>query len=248
MEKKYIEWIGTGSGLNPVLGNTSFMIKGIDRIVLVDCGSTVPLELMKSSELKDVTDVIITHSHSDHAGGLEMFGFMNYYALKRRKDNRPNLYLSSDEFADKLWNNSLKGGMSFANDNGNHIEASLDSYFKVNKGKKIKIADFPEINLFETPHIKNLENYGVMIGKDIYYSGDTLALPPSEPRLIFQDCQFYESKEDAHISYDKLKRELSPEVKAKTYLVHLSMNQNNKCPKSDGFAGFVNPGDKFEIL
>ena len=57
MAEKYIEWIGTGSGLNPVLGNTSFMVRGTDRTLLVDCGSTVPLELMKSGQIGDVTDI-----------------------------------------------------------------------------------------------------------------------------------------------------------------------------------------------
>lgn len=68
MTERYIEWIGTGAGLNPVLGNTSFMIKGRERTLLVDCGGTVPLELMKSGELAKITDVVITHLHADHIG------------------------------------------------------------------------------------------------------------------------------------------------------------------------------------
>ena len=65
--------------------------------------------------------------------------------------------------------------------------------------------------------------------------------------MIFQDCQFYETKSDVHISYDRLKRELSPEVRAKTYLVHLSYGWKEKNPKADGFAGIVNPKHKFDM-
>src|SRR3989344_3477104 len=86
--KNYIEWIGTGSGLNPVLGNTSFLVGGGERTLLVDCGCTVPLELIKSNKLKQVTDVIITHAHADHIGGLEVFAFMNYFAYRNREDDK----------------------------------------------------------------------------------------------------------------------------------------------------------------
>ena len=73
-------------------------------------------------------------------------------------------------------------------------------------------------------------------------------MPPSDQKIIFQDCQFFESGQgDVHISYDKLKKELSPEVKAKTYLVHLGGGYDKRDPKADGFAGFVMPKDKFDI-
>jgi len=248
MTEKYIEWIGTGSGLNPVLGNTSFMIKGAERTLLVDCGATVPLELIRSGELAKITDVVITHLHADHIGGLEGLGFTNYFALKRRGDDRPNLHLGSDEMAHNLWEHSLNGGMGHSTDSeGNYKQATLDRYFKVHAGREIQIDGLPKLLLFETPHIPNLENYGVIIGDNIFYSGDSTRLPDTNYPLIFQDCQFFEGKESVHIPYDKLKRELSPEEKAKIYLVHLGGGYDKKDPKADGFAGFVMPRDKFKI-
>ena len=250
MAEKYLEWIGTGSGLNPELGNTSFMVRGTDRTLLIDCGSTVPLELMKSRQkIKDVTDVLITHVHADHIGGLEGFGFMNYFELGRRGDDRPNLYVASNDLAHNLWEHSLKGGMEHsADDEGNYKPATLETYFKVHVGKNFRVGDLPEVKMFETPHVPNLENYGVRFGNGVYYSGDTISLPPSDPRLIFQDCQFFEGRGDVHISYYKLRRELSPEVRAKTYLVHLGGSWDKKDPTADGFAGFVKPKDRFDML
>tara|TARA_Y100000034_G_C6735085_1_gene325914 strand:+ start:402 stop:614 length:213 start_codon:yes stop_codon:yes gene_type:complete len=66
--KLQLEWIGTGFGLNPALGNTSFMIKGRERSLLFDCGSTVPLELIRSGEMAEITDIVISHLHADHMG------------------------------------------------------------------------------------------------------------------------------------------------------------------------------------
>ena len=248
MEQNYIKWIGTGSGLNSALGNTSFLASCTQRALLVDCGFTVPSELTRINKLRYVTDIVITHAHADHIGGLESLGFTNYFVFGKKGNMRPNLYLGTDEFAHKLWENSLKGGMEkIQNESNQPMNVTLDTYFKIHTGKEIKIPGLPVARLFETPHVPGLENYGLEFDNGIFYSGDTLDLPKKDSRLIFQDCQFQELTINAHITYDKLKRDLPPEVKSKTLLVHLGKNWNEKNPIADGFAGFVMPGDAFEL-
>jgi ribonuclease BN (tRNA processing enzyme) len=244
-----IEFIGTGSGLNSALGNTSFLVRnGTDRTLLVDCGFTVPGELIKRNKLKDITDIVITHIHDDHMCGLMGAGWMNHFGYKRREEKRPNLYLGTDKMAHVLWEDSLKGVMlEMQDDDNNPFNATLDTFYNVHIGKRIEIPGIPGINLFDTLHVKRKENYGLEFDNGIFYSGDSIQLPKIDARIIFQDCQFYETKSDVHISYDKLKRELSPETKARTYLVHLGGGWDKKDPKADGFAGFVKPGDKYEF-
>lgn len=226
-----IEWIGTGSGLNAELGNTSFVVKGENnRLLLVDCGFTVPSALVKNRLISKITDIVITHAHADHIGGLESFGFMHYFAFKNRGDKRPNLHLASDEFAHCLWQNSLKGGMGkMQSDDNKPVEASLETFFKLHIGKTISTKDFPKIILFETLHVQGLENYGLIFPKaGMLYSGDTIEKPRTGFEIIFQDCQFFETPSDVHISYDKLLRSIEAPIRNKIWLVHLGSGYDKK--------------------
>ncbi len=54
--------------------NTSFLIEGSESAVLVDCGATTMLRLRQMNyPIHKITQVIITHFHGDHFGGLPFF-------------------------------------------------------------------------------------------------------------------------------------------------------------------------------
>ena len=92
--------------------------------LLIDCGSDIRFSL-HTAELShlDITDIYISHIHSDHTGGLEYIGFNTKFDPRC---NKPNLYLSK-ELAGELWNNTLAGGMrSIEGDITN-----LETFFKL---------------------------------------------------------------------------------------------------------------------
>jgi len=246
-----IEWVGSGSAFNPSLGNTSFIVHGPDagRVLLVDCGNLVPSRLLEMGWLERITDIAITHAHADHIGGIESFSLYRYFVKGDRADNRRHLHLASDAFAHSLWEHSLKGGMGIIQDAERRVyDANLSSYFQVRVSQEVRIPGLPGFRFVPTPHVAAMPNWGLRFENGVYYSGDTLDPPPHDADLIFQDCQFNEDGPSAvHITYRELKETLPAAVRARTHLVHLTQAYRDHDAVADGFAGFVMPGQRFEV-
>jgi hydroxyacylglutathione hydrolase len=244
----HVEWIGTGAGFNPELGNTSFLIrdsmKHLGNSILVDCGHTVTSALKMKGYLPKVTDIIITHLHDDHVGGLGLLGQINCFAYENH-GNRPRLYLASDEMAHELWESCLKAGMQYGGSNVTK-KFNIDDYFDVRVGEYIRFhhRPLPDVQFRFTPHVPGMENYGLMIGGNVYYSGDTTVMPPFDAKLIFQDCQFWRG--GVHISLEELAA-MPDYVKANTNLEHLGETFKDINPVELGFPKFVMPGDIFDL-
>jgi hypothetical protein len=96
------------------------------------------------------------------------------------------------------------------------------------------------------------DSYSFFIGEDVYFSADTQNLPPTvgptgKPlRVIFQDCQLFESGNDVHTPLQRLVREMGPEQKSLTYLMHYN-HQPLEDAKALGFAGFVKAHEPFRL-
>lgn len=253
MPSHILHWIGTGNAFNYARGNTSFTLAGEGkRVLLVDCGGTVPLRLLQTDRLAPVTDVLLTHLHGDHVGGLESLIFFNFFALGRQFDNKLRLHVATDDFAHRLWEHTLKGGMQSNIDRDmNPIECTLDYYCEVHVHQEFRTDGLPKVRFFPTQHVSDLENYGVLVGDTIRYSGDTIETPArlDSVDLHFQDTDFRHPKVPGiHLPYETLREAITDRAdRKKIYLVHTSGNADPEIVLEDGFAGIVEPGQEFRF-
>lgn len=81
-----IKQLGNGSAFNHKMTNSSFLIKDSNKdfMLLFDCGESVFAELRRQDEseeinLKDLTDVFISHMDGDHVGSLKTLIYYMYF-------------------------------------------------------------------------------------------------------------------------------------------------------------------------
>jgi ribonuclease BN (tRNA processing enzyme) len=256
-------FLGTGSAFTKTNFQTNLLvIKGKDHI-LIDCGSLCSRALKKYGQsIKNIDNFHITHSHADHTGGLEEAAFMNMYGANKTL----NMYITP-EYRDILWEDTLKGGLSYS-EYSNGSTLTFNDYFKLRPLKVLSVAEGSprplyetycgSINLkvFRTIHVPNrrggwnetFNSTGVVIDDRVVFTGDTIfdkelldwlcvRFPKTE--AIFHDCQMF--KGGVHASYDELLT-LPAEMRKKIFLCHYSDIRKGFTPRRDGFAGFAIPG------
>ena len=250
-------FIGTGSAFSKRYFQTNVLVvKGEDHL-LIDCGTLCPYALEKNYglELKNIDNLLLTHPHADHIGGVEELALVDRY-VKKQKCN----LVITDEFKQLLWNESLKGGLK-VNEEGS---LTLDDYFVQIKPEQILTEPFEmyeanvgsiNVKLFRTKHVTCSDpevfqiSYGLMIDDRVLYPCDTQFNPEQidylvhnfPVKVIFHDCDISGYSEGVHASYAQLKT-LPDEIRAMTYLCHYNGRAEEMNPQDDGFRKFARPG------
>jgi ribonuclease BN (tRNA processing enzyme) len=253
-----LTFIGSGSAFSKRFFQTNLLIVKGPTHLLVDCGSRAPEALHKlGRSVTELENLLITHSHADHIGGLEEVMLMNRYAAKRK----PNIVITK-EYQGLLWENSLKGGGAFNECHaGKYLE--FEDFWKPIRPKPVSgdprvcavaVGGDLKLKLFRTKHIPDSAkswkdsalSYGLIIDDRVLFSSDTRFDPDMilgfdekyHFEKIFHDCQTFTG--GVHASMDELAT-LPEDVKKRMYLVHYpdAAADNMKKPREMGFAGFV---------
>ncbi|MEL4897794.1 MBL fold metallo-hydrolase [Crocosphaera sp. Alani8] len=252
----HLLFLGSGSAFTVGDGNfhsNIFLITETGKKLLIDCGSDIRFSLYKEGFChRDITDIYISHLHSDHAGGLEYVGLSTKFDPQCHK---PNLYLSHDVASD-IWERTLSGGMGSVEGN----ITNLESFFDVYSVDDNRLFSWENINfeLVKTIHIDNgsyvMPTYGLFFEVDrikIFITSDTqlcyenLKNYYEQADIIFHDCETSKYPTPVHSHYKELVK-LPHQIKSKIWLYGY---QPGELPdaKKDGFFGFVKRGDKFPI-
>ena len=265
--KMELFFLGTGSAFVKENFQTNLLIiKGNDHL-LIDCGTLCPFAFhsYKSSVVK-VKNIFLTHSHSDHIGGVEELALLHKYGDKIR----PKMIVT-DRYKRILWLQSLRGGLMYGEqDKKDPVPdekrrfLTFEDYFEqikprliTKKPRDMYEAQIGEINvkMFRTMHIpgdvpswrESAWSCGVILNDKILFSGDTRFDPELITWLekqfkidyIFHDCQAFTG--GVHAALSELET-FPAATKEKMYLCHYSDNFSNFDAKAHGFAGLTERG------
>ena len=250
-------FLGTGNAFTKTAFQTNLLIiKGQDHL-LVDCGTlcSYAFENMYNGRITDIKNLLLTHPHADHIGGVEELALEGKYITKRLV----NLVIT-DEFKKCLWEESLKDGIQYSEEG----VMTFDDYFNQIKPVRIQKKPFEmfetnvgsiNIKLFRTRHVttrkkslkKSQISYGLIIDDRILFTADTQFNPSQlqflldkykKIEVIFHDCDVMGYSRGVHAAYDELVT-LPKEIKEKTFLSHYSEAVSTIDALVDGFAGLA---------
>lgn len=250
-------FIGSGSaftiGGDNYQSNILIVNKKNNKKLLIDCGSDARQALFDLNySHSDITDVYISHLHSDHSGGLEWLALSNKFDPKQSK---PNLYANTHIIKD-IWQHTLSGGLSTIQG----VKAELSTFFSVYpiKDNGSFMWENIEFQTVQTVHVVSgyafMHSYGLMFSinkKRIFITTDTQFAPNQlqdfygMSDIIFHDCETNSSKSGVHAHYTELCT-LSAETKKKIWLYHYHPGSLPNA-KADGFCGFVKKGQAFSF-
>lgn len=266
-----LQFIGRGGAFAPIsIGNSNMILTSDSgKMMLIDFGTTAPYIMRDEMNIdfREVDSVYITHQHADHVGGLEMFAFSRYFMPKMENDVfvKPKLYCIKS-LMKELWDNTLKGGLESLQ--GKIM--TLTDYFDCKPVMENKSFDWEGYRFYpiQTVHVRSgyiiKNSYGLAIYKilhdsngkcytvksdAVYITSDTqfdmgLMEFYKNSRMIFHDCETTPFKSNVHPNYADLKT-LPNDIKKKMWLYHYG--QQIDTFEQDGFAGFVEKGQIFEL-
>ena len=252
-------FLGTGSAFSRKFYQSNLVAVKGKQCLFIDFGTLAPLALEELGlDVSCVHYLLLTHSHSDHVGGVEEIALKNRYVYGKR----PILF-TTKEYKPLLWEETLKGGCCYneKKENGEFLE--LEDYFEVRYLEEVFFDSFSRkfyatqwedlhILLFRTKHIPSngkswqdfQVSYGVLLDKRVVFTSDTLFDPellefleknfPVE--VVFHDCQSFVG--GVHASYEELLT-LPSSLRKKIYLVHYSDTTEEKEVIQDGFGGIA---------
>lgn len=212
--------LGTGGAFSIAMFHNNYILEFESTTLLVDAGTTLRYSLERSiHDYDDITDILITHFHSDHIGGLEEFA----QRCKFIYNHVPRLWVREDQNLDLI-------GLMHGLDNGG---LTIHDYFDIRQFD-VDSGFHLDSTHIQTIRTDNMHSYGMKslgfkinsgTGKSLLFTGDVKHLEYSrfneladKDTYIFQDYSSYANP--VHASTEDIVNYYSLEQLDNMFLMH----------------------------
>lgn len=260
-----IVFLGTGTAFAKTLNQTNFLIIKGDTHVLVDFGMTGPAALRELGVgAENIQNVLPTHSHADHIGGLEFLSLVNRY--NSIPSGKPKLSMViTEEYKSVLWDYSLRGGLEYNEVNVDGERLQFSDFYNTHMAQpvtsakrstfQVNVGDI-SLELFHTNHIPGnvgkvedaFITYGVFVDNRVFLSGDTkfdtelVQTYADRSEIMFHDASLIPNP--VHASTAELLT-LPEEIRSKMLLMHYQDHATDE--DATGFMGLAKVGNIYRF-
>jgi hypothetical protein len=245
-----LNFIGTGSALNPALGNNGAFIKSDNgkTLFMIDCGELTYERLIRFGVLEGVEEIhiLITHFHSDHVGSLGTLVADMYY-VKQPFEPRVLIYTPRPTDLYGFFNACYVNPRFY-----NEIRLDgdwINNLHKIGDIGRLMIIPIWVPHVHPEMHMHCFAYYLQFIDSTsselIYYSGDSRIIPErvlkdfkdGDIDILYQDTSTLDYEDNVHLSLQKL-NELIPhdhELRSKVRCMHLDKQHSKVLYEAVGF-------------
>ena len=239
--------IGVGDAFTSTHFNACLMVESTSTRVLVDAPPALAMALKSFGKhgngpgfsLDDIDNVIITHLHGDHCGGLEQLLFWRRFVTNRKC----NVY-AIPEVLDGLWSRLSAGMDTLMARDGVRTPMSIGDYADIrslsvgtNVIGDLKVSWRPTIHHIPTSALRFEGPENRVVG----YSADTSYDPSLISWLAESDLFLHETNYGIHTPLEDLIG-LDEQTRSKMKLIHYPDSYVDTCPLV-----LAHEGDTYEI-
>jgi ribonuclease BN (tRNA processing enzyme) len=229
--------LGSGDAFNSYGRNHSnYLLQGSGTSVLVDCGATI-LSALETNKIdhNSISEIIISHLHGDHYGGLPYLLLSGLYnqirttplIIRGPRDTQERVKRLTELLYPGIWQKIYQLPITWV------TYPTLESV-------QTKWGSF---EAWPVNHSQAANPHGFKIffeGKQVAFSGDTgwsenLILLAERADVFICECNFYTSSSSGHLNYIKLKEKLNQHTCSRIFLTHLSREMLDN-PQANAFA------------
>jgi hypothetical protein len=187
-----VQFLGYGSAFSIKEGNCNAIIEHGGNRTLIDCGYTAHAKLHElGMDWSDIDDIVITHFHADHIGGLETAAYARKY-IHQMQPIRIHLPFRLQLGSFDLWNEYLSCSMLHDTTGETSMEDWFE-FYRYNSDASPVIGGCT-YEFFPTVHIPGKASYSLRISDEkcnIFYTSDVSPASLREPGVeSFYDCHY----------------------------------------------------------